>query len=108
MAKKTFTDLYILVKKKPHRCYQSEIWQKWMNESVDERTIGLSNFLDGTIVVTEFLGFDVAVKPKLGPMLFETYVEGGKHSGLVQGYKTWAEAADGHFGVCWLVKESFH
>lgn len=79
-----------------------------MNESVNERTIGLDKFLDGTVVVTEFLGFDVSPVPSQGPLLFETYVEGGKHSGLVQNYKTWKAAEDGHFGVCWMVKESFH
>jgi len=66
------------------------------------------DFVDGVKISTTFLGVALVLlaSPDNPPLLFETFVFGKKHDGLVRRYRTWEDAVAGHAEVVDLVKNN--
>jgi hypothetical protein len=100
---------YILQGKKVVRCLDRQLWEDWIDYPDERCIIGRTDFLcDLTIVETRFIGIDVAMVPSLGPLVFETTVDGGEMHGYRALWKTWQAAKDGHEEACHLVRETFN
>lgn len=104
-----YTDTYILIRKKPVRCYDYDEWERWMIEEENRQcVIAYQDFSHGVSVFTRFTGFNIARPGVRGPILFETIVYGGTMDRLWQSYRTWKDAEVGHAFACVQVRESLH
>lgn len=81
-------------------------WFCWFCSTVtspDERRVAKTE-VGEAVVSTVFLGLDHRQSLHGEPVLFETMVFGGEHSGKQERYSTWGEAEVGHEETVKLVK----
>lgn len=98
---------YILKDRKPQRCLDYDLWERWIDYPDDRCVVGMTQFFHhGIVVETRFLGVDVSPCESQGPLLFETAVDGGDMTGHRNLYKTWEEAALGHEIICDMVRDT--
>lgn len=97
---------YILEGREPKRCLDYELWERWIDYDSQRCVVAFTQFFHREIIIeTRFIGIDVAPTESLGPLLFETTVEGGELDGHQGLYRNWEEAQIGHDLVCYQVRE---
>ena len=75
------------------------MWYQTADRRVEHDQVG------ETFVLTDFMGLDLRFLEHAGPpVVFETYVSGGRFSGYVDRYRTWNEAVAGHAKALAMVR----
>jgi hypothetical protein len=87
------SDKYILEGRVPVLCTDAVQWEKWC-QNIANRRIALTQLAENVRVATLFLGVDYNSEGP--PLLFETMICGGAHSGFERQYSTYDEAEAGH------------
>ncbi|MBN9293756.1 MAG: hypothetical protein J0G96_07245 [Flavobacteriia bacterium] len=93
---------YILENKVPKKVNSIE-WAQW-HAKIENRIVK-KTMIQGVEVSTVFLGIDhsLSFKEDEAPILFETMIFGGEHSGYQERYSTWDESVIGHQRACEMV-----
>lgn len=86
----------------PHRVVADDEYYKWFEDD-NNRRVARTEFPDGTVVSTVFLGLDLSFGDG-EPLLFETMVFGGDHDGKMTRSSTWDQAWADHHLMCSGIK----
>lgn len=98
------TDKYILDGKTPVPCSDLMEWAKWFEAS--NRTVARTQIGEAG-VSTVFLGLDHSFGGD-EPLLFETMIFGGAHSGYQDRCSTWEQAEAQHKEACELIRSGLN
>ena len=91
----------------PEVCDDVQEWGKWFESADDLRRIARDKIGEDVTVSTVFLGLDHAWNQG-PPLLFETMIFGGPHSGYQERYSTKTEALAGHATAVELARAPSH
>jgi hypothetical protein len=95
---------YILEGKVPVKVDDFMTWAvRYQQQEEWEKSRVGSTMIGNVHVSTVFLGIDHNYRRIGPPILFETMIFGGEHSGYCERYTTWDEAEEGHHRACALV-----
>jgi autonomous glycyl radical cofactor GrcA len=92
---------YVLDGKTPVACNDLYVWAEFIENG--DRIVAKTEFAEGVIVSTVFLGLDQSFSESPIPVLFETKIFGGCHDDLTRQYTSWDAAELGHQEVVSLL-----
>lgn len=98
--------IYILKNKKPVRCTDVNLILKHLENYATD--ILAYTTISEARVSTWFLYIDHQTSNDGGPLLFETLILGGKHTGEIWRYSTYEEAEEGHKRVVKMLMEELN